>query len=309
MPIITKHPNLSLQQIEQWENENTAIPEPYKKFLLKSNGGNAGDKNTFKVPKMSGEFGFNQFFGIHEGLTGLDYIQETYTKMNRFPEHYFAIASDVSGNLILMGQADDNLGQIFFWYHEGEVSEGKKAYEKNIHKIAKDLDAFIQKLYQEEEISYGKLSDIYNGSDEGIRKLLSTDWQVDTPDELGRTLIRRAVVANKKWLVEELIARNASLSKTLDIVVLHNNLEIAELLLKAGADTEEPSMSKNTPLQSAVMGKKRAMVALLLKYGADKNIANSFGRNVLEIAQFKHGQMDVDRSIINMEEIIKLLSE
>ncbi len=306
MKITSKHPKLSLTEIEQWEQNNIQIPEPYKAFLLQHNGGSTGDKNTFKVSKMTGEFCLHEFFGIHEGLGGLDYIQITYTSRKRFPAHYFAIASDVAGNLILMGQNEKKFGQIFFWYHENEVDEDEKPWEKNIYKVAKNLEAFIGKLYEEEEEddSFGPINKLYNGSDEEIAKLLeSDDWDVNTPDETGETLIKRAALLGKLWLVKELIDRKANLNGAIEKAMTLKHLEILELLLQAGADIEERNLSDYTPLQEAVIDNNAVVVALLLRYGADKTVVNSNGRTPLDIALFKKNKG------FDMDEIIRILSE
>lgn len=302
MKIQSKYPKLTEKEIKQWEDNNISIPDVYGKFLLQFNGGNAGERNTFKVSKMKGEFGFHEFFGIHGGTEGLDYVMDTYVKRHRFPDAYFAIGSDVSGNLILMGNSKENSGKIFFWYHENEADEGKKTTEKNIFDLADSLEDFVSNLYEEVRISYGKLRDIYNGDDAEIKRLLLTDWEVNTLDELGGTLIQRAVVGNKVWLVEELISRGANLDGTIEKAMIRNNIQIIELLLKGGAHVEEKSSSKNTPLQSAVMGNKPKIVELLLKYGADKTLKNRFDRTPLDVAILKKNDG------IDMDEIIKLLS-
>lgn len=307
MKIISKHSKLSQSEIEQWEQNNISIPEPYKAFLLQQNGGSTGDKNTFKVPKMTGEFGLHEFFGIHEGLGGLDYIQITYTKRKRFPAHYFAIASDVAGNLILMGQNEKKFGEIFFWYHENEVDEDEKPWEKNIYKVAKNLNAFINKLYEEEEDdnSFGPINKLYNGNDEEIKKLLESDnWNVNTPDEIGQTLLMRAAAKNKLWLAKILVERKANLNKALELAIINMNLEMAELLLQYGADIEERNLSDNTPLQEAVLENKPEVVVLLLKYRADKMVLDSYEETPLQMAQFIKEKRNED-----MDEIIKLLSE
>ena len=306
MTITSKHPQLSLAEIEQWEQNNIPVPEPYKAFLLQHNGGSTGDKNTFKVPKMADEFGLREFFGIHEGLGGLDYIQITYTNRKRFPAHYFAIASDVAGNLILMGQNAKKFGEIFFWYHENEVDEDEKPWEKNIYKVAKSLDAFIGKLYEEEDDddSFGPINKLYNGSDEEIAKLLeSEDWDVNTPDEIKQTLIMRAAARTKIALAKTLIERKADLSKSLELAIINNHLEMAELLLRSGADIEERDLSKDTPLQAAVMDNQPEFVELLLKFGADKTVINRIEKTPLQMAHIKKDNG------VDMDEIIRMLSE
>jgi len=305
MAIQSKEPKLSLQQIAQWEANNIAIPQPYKDFLLKFNGGTVDEKNAFNIPKMKNESMLREFFGIHDGLGGLDYIMHTYITRSRCPRKYFAIGSDMLDNLILMGQDEKNMGEVFFWDHENEVVEGAKPHEKNIYKVSKDLKSFIKNLYvyKDKDDSFGPVNKLYNGSDDEIRELLTSDWEVNTQDEIKQTLIMRAAARNKIWLAKILIERSADLSNSLELAIINKHFEMMELLLKAGANTEDRNLSHYTALQEAVLDNNSEIVALLLKHGADKKVLDDLGETPLEMAYFKRNQG------VDMDEVIKLLLE
>lgn len=296
------YPKLDLSQIEQWEKKNNVqIPLSYKEYLLEHNAGYfISEPNVFDVPKMGG-FGLSNFFGLSDDIIGLNYALQTYK--DRYPTQYFPIARDAEGNLILIGISEKKEGQIFFWYHEMEQDTGKKPYEKNIFKVAKTLEDFINSLYTPEQESYGKLVDIFDGNDEGIKKLLDSGWDIDTPCEFDQTLIQRAALADRVWLVEELIKRGAKLDGAIEQSINLNSFESLKLLLSAGADVEELNEKGYTPLQKAVMGNKPKAVQLLLEYGADKTIPNSFGRAPLDSALLKKQRGE------NMDEIIKILQD
>ncbi len=293
-------PKLEEFQIEQWEMKNNIkIPSSYRKYLLENNAGYfISEPNVFNVPKMGG-FALANFLGLSDDIYGLEHALKVYK--DRFPDKYFPIAYDVVGNLILMGISEKKEGQIFFWYHEMEQDTGKKPYEKNIFKVAKTLDGFINSLYTPEEESYGELVDIFDGDDEGIRKLLDSGWDIDTPCEFNQTLIQRAALANRVWLVEELIKRGAKLDGAIEKSINLNSFESLEILLSSGADIEELNEQGYTPLQKAVMGNKPQAVRILLKYGADKTISNSYGRTPLDSALLKKQRSE------NMDEIIEML--
>ncbi|WP_426473898.1 SMI1/KNR4 family protein [Chryseobacterium balustinum] len=317
MNITSKYSQISLAEIIEWEHNNIAIPEPYKAFLLQHNGGDTGDKNTFKVPKMRGEFGFHEFFGIHEGLGGLDYIQTTYTKRKRFPAHYFAIASDVAGNLILMGQNDKKFGQIFFWYHEGEVSENEKPWEKNIYKIAKDFNSFMDNLYEEEMIeNEDDLLTLFGG--ENIQKqleLINSDWDVNEKlDNSSQTALERvANFGNDITIVQALLDKGANIGKAMyHVRNNHENsaLQFAKTLLEAGANPdyadEKAKENKDTLLKSAVNKPlpKIELAKLLIQYGADVTVESGYGWTALKIAQ-----RTLESGVPEMQEVIDLIKE
>ncbi|MDN4015075.1 ankyrin repeat domain-containing protein [Chryseobacterium gambrini] len=152
-----------------------------------------------------------------------------------------------------------------------------------------------------EEESYGELIDIFDGDDEGIRKLLDSGWDIDTPCEFNQTLIQRAALANRVWLVEELIKRGAKLDGAIQQSMTLNSFESLELLLAGGANLEKLDKQGYTPLQKAVMGNKPKAVQLLLKYGANKDVIDEFGDTPLETALFKKGKG------VDMDEIIAML--
>ncbi|WP_300485127.1 SMI1/KNR4 family protein [Flavobacterium sp.] len=308
---------LTLAEIIQWERNNSTIPEPYKAFLLQQNGGSTGAKNTFKVKKMTGAFGFHAFFGIHEGLRGLDYIQTTYTKRNRFPGHYFAIASDVSGNLILMGQNEKKFGKIYFWYHEGEVSENEKPWEKNIYEIAKNLQGFLDSLY-EEPITEDEedLLNLFGGEDSKKQlALINSDWDVNEPleDSTQTALERVANFGNDSTVLRALLDKGATVGRAM-YHVRNNHSDsavlFAKILLEAGANPdyadEKAREDKDTLLMSAVNkpAPKIELAKLLIHYGADVTVEDNYGWTALKVAQ-----RTLEGGVPEMQEVIDLIHE
>ena len=73
--------------------------------------------------------------------------------------------------------------------------------------------------------------------------------------------------------------------------------------------SNNPGFFYGYELQAAVKYNRPEMVALLLEYGANKNVRYDSGRTLLNFALMKNGRMNVDNSIINMEENIKILSK
>ncbi len=73
------------------------------------------------------------------------------------------------------------------------------------------------------------------------------------------------------------------------LAVLNNSADVAELLLKNGADpnlvTESQENPKRSPLAVAVRNGRLELVKLLLAYHADAALTDPDGRTPLELAQ------------------------
>jgi hypothetical protein len=125
------------------------IPVPYRKFLLKYNGGRP-DPSEFKMrgPRGRGDQvgEVKRFFGINvpEKTLDLGYALETFRE--RLPKNLFPVARDPGGNLIGITTEGDAAGQILFWDHEREADEGEPPTDRNLYFIADSFDEFLNGL-------------------------------------------------------------------------------------------------------------------------------------------------------------------
>ena len=86
------------------------LPEPYKQFLLKNNGGDA-DGGFFEVPGW-GRTLVAYFNGI--GLSGSYDLDGILDRIGYFfPKNLLPIADDPGGNQICISLADKTFGQIY----------------------------------------------------------------------------------------------------------------------------------------------------------------------------------------------------
>mmetsp|Transcript_9804 Transcript_9804/g.23542 ORF Transcript_9804/g.23542 Transcript_9804/m.23542 type:complete len:294 (-) Transcript_9804:217-1098(-) len=85
-------------------------------------------------------------------------------------------------------------------------------------------------------------------------------------------------------------------------LILAENVEIASLLLEAGANKDQASCDSNrrTALGQAVQGGHLDVVNLLLEAGADKDLANSHGTTPLMLAA-AYGHVDVTGSLLEAD--------
>lgn len=130
-------------QIAEFEKKyNIVLPDLYKEFLSKYNGGYT-PKTKFKVGKISSDI--RGFYGLGDAKLGYDSIESgKWIKENVLP-----IAMDSFGNYLVIGLDDEDQGKIFFCDHE----EGnKKRY------IAKDLREFFGECKSEKINEASRLS-------------------------------------------------------------------------------------------------------------------------------------------------------
>lgn len=90
------------------------LPDSYKKFLLKYNGGNT-PKSTFKINWVSSDI--RAFYGFKNATK--EYNFSYLVEMNYFEEllenHYLPIATDSFGNQIVITISEKNKGEIYFF--------------------------------------------------------------------------------------------------------------------------------------------------------------------------------------------------
>lgn len=111
------------------------LPDSYKKFLLKYNGGNT-PKSTFKINGVSSDI--RAFYGFKNATK--EYNFSYLVEMNYFEEllenHYLPIATDSFGNQIVITISEKNNGEIYFFDIE------KSEYEY----LTKTLEEFFDNV-------------------------------------------------------------------------------------------------------------------------------------------------------------------
>lgn len=134
-------------ELQQFEAEiGYRLPDEYRRFLLKYNGGKP-DPKTFNVNID----GFQTFTSVTRfaGLTkpdycGFDRLLKTYT--GRIPRNLLPIACELSVDLICISIAGDDYEKVYLWDHNWEVTEGEPDYS-NVHHIADSFEEFLEQLY------------------------------------------------------------------------------------------------------------------------------------------------------------------
>ena len=145
--IFGSHDNLSVQQIEIFENENNIkLTEQYINFLLKCNGGKVLP-NFFMISDKQGPSVLNVFYGIgdmYDNLTDFIEIMD-----ERLPVGFIPIGDDPSGNVICLGTKEPYYDKIYFWDHEQEPEDPDDM--SNMYFLANDIYEFLDNLYEDTE--------------------------------------------------------------------------------------------------------------------------------------------------------------
>lgn len=107
-----------ITEIEQLEkNYSISLPEKYKEFLLKYNGGDTID-TTFKVEKVRSDIHSFYGFSLANYFSNFNYLVEKGFLEDFIDNHYLPIAKDSFGNSILIGVGASTYNKIGFYDHE-----------------------------------------------------------------------------------------------------------------------------------------------------------------------------------------------
>jgi ankyrin repeat protein len=142
-------------------------------------------------------------------------------------------------------------------------------------------------------------------SEELTRAISDGDWtlatlliksivDMDVADELGRTLLHWAVIADNRNFVETILDHGATLDiidnsgmTPLDWAIFSRKRAIAGLLIKRGADINKLDPAGRALLHRAVQDNNEEFVDLLLSCGARPEIQNNLGWTPLHLAAYR----------------------
>jgi hypothetical protein len=131
----------------------TPLPDAYKQFLQKYNGGRpepAGFLITWSGQGWAEGWSVNTvdvFFGFKQDdpINFLDFLN---VFSNRVPADTVPIGHDPGGNLLLLGFTGPNAGKVFFWMRDYEVEEGQVPDYSNVGFVASSFSEFLEGLFE-----------------------------------------------------------------------------------------------------------------------------------------------------------------
>eukprot|EP00931_Biecheleriopsis_adriatica_P101932 TRINITY_DN76980_c0_g1_i1.p1 TRINITY_DN76980_c0_g1~~TRINITY_DN76980_c0_g1_i1.p1 ORF type:complete len:327 (-),score=81.78 TRINITY_DN76980_c0_g1_i1:102-1061(-) len=133
------------------------------------------------------------------------------------------------------------------------------------------------------------------GQDEALKTILAASADADVPNRIGQTPLMKAVNAENLPVVQRLLEWKVNVNATTEgklrfgktallVAAEKNNVDIAEELVKAGADALTQDERGHTPLFPAAFRCNTAMLELLLKARADAAAKGKFGNTALTMA-------------------------
>jgi len=205
-----KYGEINLDTLEEFEqNLGTKLPDDYREFLVKHNGGKP-IPNVYNIPN-NGSSGLHHSYGLHEhNHTDLREIKETYT--NRISDDLLPIFDDDFGNEICIGIRNESYNKVFFWIHD------KPLGEDDLVKISDSFSEFLDNLYEyidEDETVIDKLFREKNL--EGFKTLINSGYNIETLDKYDRSLLEVAAIKAFNELILLLYKQGAKPRNSLEI--------------------------------------------------------------------------------------------
>ncbi len=148
--------NISKDDISELESKtNLNLPDEFKSFLLKYNGGSPVecgiDFETDKNGRNYMEVGY--FYGINRKPDILVYYNEILA--HRIPKGVLSIASTNSNGFILLSTLEKTYGNVYFKDHEVEDSfefnDSNDTLPGSMTLLANSFSDFLEKLYDPDD--------------------------------------------------------------------------------------------------------------------------------------------------------------
>lgn len=121
------------------------LPDDYRRFLAEFNGGRPIPRNFDAIDGDDGSL-VHFFFTLDSNAPYYQLTKKIETYAMRVPDGLLPIACDDFGNLVLLDIGAKRVGDVSFWDHERENTEGDP-YWDNISLVASSFTEFVNSLY------------------------------------------------------------------------------------------------------------------------------------------------------------------
>lgn len=268
--ITNKGSKIYLKNISDWEIKNNVnLPDDYKNFLLKYNGGNPS-LNTFNSKK-------GKIYQILSFFELSNILDEKYVDYDSYiPKYMYPIGNDSGGNLILISLEKDTYGNIIYWSHESSEIE---IIENSFNNFFNILTVFKHELDFEEYCENNQI-------DKAI-ELVRKGLDINTKNESGLKLIQLVCFyhINKKHSMKLIKLLHEKGSNLENIIYWIGNIELIKFLLENAVDINEKKPTNGDTCLIKHVKDYITYIPLyifLLENGADPELKNFDGKNALD---------------------------
>lgn len=145
MEFLESYNSISISDLIEVESKiGYQLPEEYKSFLLKNNGGR---------PVLDGVRYENEhfdyvafFYAIRGEMYHDDLARQISEHKDMIPGGYLPIGESPGGDVFCISLKEPNKGSIFHWDHE-EANYDGQPWEYNMTNLSPSLTAFLEELY------------------------------------------------------------------------------------------------------------------------------------------------------------------
>ena len=264
------------KQIVAFEKEiGYKLPKFYRAFLLMHNGG-VPNPNIFKTKDDKYESDVRALFSLNINQDAFNLKHHYNLLQDRLHKSSLAIGYTSTGDFIILKLTS---GQVLFFDHEIE----------NLFLISYSFNTFAKQLYRLEEAKEGELETAINTQDIAyFKNLINNGKDInEIENEFGQLIPEAAALWGKLELLKYFAQNGAKLDGVLLSACGRGRKEIVEYLLTIpGIDIEETtgSLNKDTPFIATCYGGHLEVAKMLIEAGADINKPDKNGNNALNKA-------------------------
>ena len=271
--------NISEDQLIDFEKDvGKSLPDDYRLFLLKNNGGRP-EPNIFQTLDGKYESDIQFFYGlVDDDLYGLR--DNLIHLRDRLSDREIAIATDSGGNYITINIDSD---EVCFFDHEIE--------EYSL--IAKSFSDFIDGMFSiDKEVS--ALDEAIDGQDvEYFESILESGTRVaDIVDEFDQSAFIIACSYGKLKVVKFFVENGANVEGGVYAASSHGYADVVRYLLEHCGDPNERNIDQNndTALMQASMSGFLDVVKLLVSKGSLFDAKDQYGHTALDKSRWSDNE-------------------
>jgi hypothetical protein len=283
--LVDSPPPPSLDEVKEFERKyDFTLPEDYVRFLLHTNGGKPNKATIYWVSER--DFGgINNFYSMNTifPLYDLGEAVETYREAQELPKTHLPFACDPGGNAYCLEASKAvSSSPIICWDHEEFDFDDDPIFDS----FTSFLDSlrlyenyFLESIPLFRAIERGELSRVQSLIESGKARL-------EDRNEYGETALIIAALNQNPHICQYLLHLGADVNaadpKGRTALYVTNSVDVTQLLIDAGADTELRAENHRTVLLEALERSDQKKAICLIENGAEVHVSDARGTTTLD---------------------------